>query len=55
LTPQAEGTSAARELRRQMKEGGIPEPTHYHSAMERAGVGEIDRTYELGRPPRRKR
>ena len=55
VDPQAEGTSAARELRKQMKEGGLRERTHYYSAIERAETGEIDRTYELGRPPRRKR
>jgi len=55
VDPQAEGTSAARELRKQMKEGGLRERTHYYSAVERAETGEIDRTYELGRPLRRKR
>lgn len=55
VDPQAEGTSAARELRKQMREGGLRERTHYYSAIERAEVGEIDRTYELGRPLRRKR
>ncbi|MFB3883168.1 MAG: hypothetical protein ACE149_18015 [Armatimonadota bacterium] len=46
--PQAIGTEAARDLRRQMAEAGMDEPTHYYAARERAEVGEIDRTYSLG-------
>jgi hypothetical protein len=45
-----EAAKAARDLRDQMKRDGVRERTHYYSAVERAETGEIDRTYDLGRP-----
>jgi hypothetical protein len=47
---QREAAKAARDLRDQMKRDGAPERAHYYSAVERAETGEIDRTYDLGRP-----
>lgn len=44
---QAQGTRAARSLRRMMEEGGIPLDTHYYTERERLETGEVNRTYDV--------
>jgi uncharacterized protein HemY len=50
---QRRAEKAAQDLRENMKKGGVRERTHYYSATERRETGEIDRTYQIRRSPKR--
>jgi len=52
-TPQGVADEATREIEDDMKHLGILGPTHYYSASERRETGEIDRTYDVARKPRK--
>jgi len=53
--PQHEADEATREIKDEYDRLGVEPPTHYYSAKERRETGEIDRTYRVDRPPKRRR
>ena len=55
LDPQREGDIASREIKDDYDRLGVDPPTHYYSAKDRRETGEIDRTYRLDRPRKRRR